>query len=99
MLNAIFGNNLAISWQPVLVVEEAGLPGETTDHGQVTGQIFSLAAASRDQIGGVMVSVLVSSAVDHGLSPDQVKLKSIFCCFSSKHTALRRKSQHRVAVV
>ena len=47
MLNAIFSNNLAISWQPVLVVEEAGLPGETTDHGQVTGQFFSLAAASR----------------------------------------------------
>ena len=45
-----------------------------------------------------MVSVLFSSAVDHGLSPDQVKLKSIFCCFSSKHTALRRKSQHRVAL-
>ena len=44
-----------------------------------------------------MVSVLVSSAVDHGLSPDQVKLKSIFCCISAKHIALRRKSQLRVA--
>jgi hypothetical protein len=26
--NATFSNNLAISWQPVLVVEEAGVPGE-----------------------------------------------------------------------
>jgi hypothetical protein len=26
--NATFNNILAISWQPVLVVEEAGVPGE-----------------------------------------------------------------------
>jgi hypothetical protein len=42
MLNATFSNNLAISWQPVLVVEEARLPGETIDHGQVTGQFYHL---------------------------------------------------------
>ena len=28
MLNAIFSNISAISWQPVLVVEEAGVPGK-----------------------------------------------------------------------
>jgi hypothetical protein len=28
VLNAIFSNISAISWRPVLVVEEAGVPGE-----------------------------------------------------------------------
>jgi hypothetical protein len=28
MFNATFSNNSAISWRPVLVVEEAGVPGE-----------------------------------------------------------------------
>ena len=44
MLNATFNNISAISWRPVLVVEEAGVPGE--NHGQATGKL-SLAAASR----------------------------------------------------
>ena len=42
MLNATFSNISAISWRPVLVVEEAGVPGETTDHGQATGKIYHL---------------------------------------------------------
>jgi hypothetical protein len=37
MLNATFSNVSAISWRPVLVVEEAGVPERTTDHGQATG--------------------------------------------------------------
>jgi hypothetical protein len=43
-----------------------------------------------------MVSVLVSSAVDHGLEPwlGQTKDSKIgICCFSAKHAALRRKSK------
>jgi len=28
VFNATFSNNSAISWRPVLVVEEAGVPGE-----------------------------------------------------------------------
>jgi len=39
----VFNTNIsAISWQPVLVVEEAGVPGRTTDHGQATGKLFHL---------------------------------------------------------
>ena len=47
-------------------------------------------------IGGVMVSVLVLSAVDRefeprlGLTKDY---KIAICCFSAKHAALRRKSK------
>ena len=44
MFNATFSNISAISWRPVLVVEEAG---ETTDHGQANEKTLSLAAASR----------------------------------------------------
>ena len=32
----------AISWRPVLVVEEAGVHGETTDHGHATGKHYHL---------------------------------------------------------
>ena len=31
-----------MSWRPVLVVEEAGVPGENTDHGQATGKLYHL---------------------------------------------------------
>ena len=46
---------------------------------------------------GVMVSVLVSCAVDRGFEPrsDQSKdYKIDICCFSAKHVALRRKSKN-----
>jgi hypothetical protein len=47
------------------------------------------------RIGGVMVSVLTYSAVDHWFEPrsGQAKNDKIgICCFSAKHTALRRKT-------
>jgi len=47
-------------------------------------------------IGGVMISVLASSVVDHGFEPrsDQTKNYAIgICCFSAKHEVLRRKSK------
>jgi hypothetical protein len=42
VFNTIFSNISAISWRPVLVVEEAGIPGENHHHGQVTGKLFQL---------------------------------------------------------
>jgi hypothetical protein len=35
-----FEKSVKTIWRPVLVVEEAGVPGE--DHGQVTGQLYHL---------------------------------------------------------
>jgi hypothetical protein len=49
-----------------------------------------------DHIGVVMVSVLASSAVDHGFAPrsDQTKNYKIgICCFSTKQATQRRKKQ------
>jgi hypothetical protein len=40
--NATFNNISAISWRPVLVVEEAGVPGENQRHGQATGKLYHL---------------------------------------------------------
>jgi hypothetical protein len=40
--NVTFNNISAISWRPVLVVEEAGVPERTTDHGQATGKLYHL---------------------------------------------------------
>jgi hypothetical protein len=42
VLNATFSNISAISWRPVLVVEETGVMERTTDHGQVTGKLYHL---------------------------------------------------------
>jgi hypothetical protein len=43
-----------------------------------------------------MVSVLASSAVDHGFQSQSGQTKDYkisICCFSAKHTALRRKNR------
>ena len=44
----------------------------------------------------VMVSVLTSSAVDHGFEPWSGRTKDYvigICCFSTKHTVLRSKNK------
>ena len=49
-----------------------------------------------NRIGGVMVSVLASGAVDRGFEPRSGQTKDYkigICCFSAKHAALRRKSK------
>ena len=54
----------------------------------------------KDRIGGVMVSVLASSVVDHGFEPWSSQTKDYkigICCFSAKHAALRRKSKDWLA--
>ena len=51
-------------------------------------------------IGGVMVSVLVLSAVDRVFEPWSSQSKDYkidICCFSTKHAALRRKSKEWLA--
>ena len=50
----------------------------------------------KDRIGGVLVSVLTSSAVDRG-SGQTKDYKIGICCFSAKHAALRRKSKDWLA--
>ena len=42
VLNATFNNISAISWRPVLVGEEAGVPGENHRQGQATGKLDHL---------------------------------------------------------
>jgi len=42
VFNATFSNISAISWRPVLVVDEAGVPERTTDLGQATGKLYHL---------------------------------------------------------
>ena len=54
----------------------------------------------KHRIGGAMVSVLASSAVDHGFEPPSGQTKDYkigICCFSAKHAALRRKSKDWLA--
>jgi hypothetical protein len=42
VFSATFSNISAISWRPVLVVEEAHYPQRTTDYGQATGKLYHL---------------------------------------------------------
>jgi len=42
VFNATFNNISVIQWQSVLLVEEAGVPGETTDLSQVTGKLYHI---------------------------------------------------------
>ena len=49
----------------------------------------------KHRIGGVMVRVLTSGAIDRGFEPRSGQTKDYkigICCFSAKHAALRRKS-------
>ena len=53
-----------------------------------------------NRIGDVMVSVLASSAVNRGFEPRSGQTKDYrigICCFSAKHTALRRKNKDWLA--
>jgi hypothetical protein len=53
-----------------------------------------------NRIGGVMVSVLASSAVNRGFEPRWGQTKDyniVICCFSAKQAALRRKSKDWLA--
>ena len=50
--------------------------------------------------GGVMVSVLASSAVDRGFDPRSGQIKDyniVFCWFSAKHVALIKEKEQRLA--
>ena len=42
LFNATFSNISAISWRPVLVVEEAGVPGENHRPRQATGNLYHM---------------------------------------------------------
>jgi hypothetical protein len=52
------------------------------------------------RIGGVMVGVFASSAVDRGFEPRSGQTKDYkigICCFSAKHAALRRNNKDWLA--
>ena len=53
-----------------------------------------------NSIGGVMVRVLTSSAVDRGFEPRLGPTKDYkigICCFSAGHAVIRRNSKHWMA--
>ena len=58
--------------------------------------IFRDISRLSNRIGGVMVSVLFSRAVDHGFETRSGQTKDYkigICCFFAKHAALKRKSK------
>ena len=78
-------------------------PSSAVDRGFIGGVMVSVlpsSAVDRGFIGGVMVSVFPSSAVDRGFEPSLSQTKDYktgICCYSAKHTALRRKSNDWLA--
>ena len=63
MVNATLSSTSAISWRPVLVVEEAGVPERTTDHGQAIGKLYHL----RMRVECTLFCNLQSWARTHGV--------------------------------
>jgi hypothetical protein len=62
--------------------------------------IASFGLNKKKHIGGVMASVLASSAVDRGFDPRSGQTnhyKIGICCSSPKHAALRRKNKDWIA--
>ena len=62
-----------------------------------TSQTILLTSSCVSHIGGVMVSVVASSALNHGFDPrlSQPKVFKIgICCFSTRHATLRRKNKN-----
>ena len=54
----------------------------------------------KHRIGGVMASVVASSAIDRGFDPQSGQAKDYtidICCFFAKHATLRRKSKDWLA--
>ena len=65
------------------------------DDEQLVSTEFNIVSLFYDNhIGGVMISVLSSSAIGRGVKPKTIKCVS---CFSAKHAALRRKSKDWMA--
>ena len=63
-------------------------------------RFFPLNLNKYNRIGGVMVNVLASNAVDRGFEPRSSQTKDFnigICCFSSKDASLRRKSKDWLA--
>jgi len=50
-----------------------------------------------NRIGGVLVRVLSPRALDRVFEPYKKTIKMCICCFSAKHSALRRKSKDWLA--
>ena len=62
--------------------------------------IYIILCIYHNRIGGVMVSVIDSSAVYRGFEPRSGQTKDYkigICCFSTKHAALRSKSKDWMA--
>ena len=77
VFNATFSNISAtctcISWQPALVVEEAGVPGE--DYGQATGKLYHL----RLRVVCTLFCNLQSRARTHAIEMFYIKLATVTC--------------------
>ena len=76
------------------------LPSELSITGWVKTKtiklVFGALSLEPHNIGGVMVSVLASSAVDRGFEPRSGQTKDYnigICCFSAKHAALRKRNK------
>ena len=62
----------------------------------IARQIMDIFPENRYRIGGIMVSVLASSAIDRGFQPWSGQTKDYtfgICYFSAKHAALRRRRE------
>jgi hypothetical protein len=85
---------------PLKTGDEFRCYGRESSSCSTSGICVVLLLLQTNRIGGVMVSVFVSCAVDRGFehrSGQTNDYKIGICCFSAKHAALRRKSKDWLA--
>ena len=81
VFNTTFSNISAISWQPVLVVEEAEYPERTTDHGQAIGKLYHLQL----QVECTLFCNLQSWARTHAILAFQIGFPKKDCMLTYYH--------------
>ena len=67
----------------------------------VNQKFYVINSLCDNRIGGIMVSMLVSSAVDRGFNPRSGQIKDYnisICCFTAKHAAIRSNRKRLVGL-
>jgi hypothetical protein len=97
MKSALYQTNMLSLIFIVLAHWNNSLRADMSLHSDSINMIFVDIGWISFNISGIMVSVLTSSALSRGFEPRSGQTKIGICCFSAKHTTLRRKSKDWLA--